>query len=82
MTAVEVLGSINWTWDQQLPDSDGHCCHRTSRPGLRHLPMWVLSDGHLSWRQSFNVTFLWEFASALTPSVVGGSGIAMFIIGM
>lgn len=43
--------------------------------------MRVLSDGHLSWRQSFNVTFLWEFASALTPSVVGGSGIAMFIIG-
>jgi cystathionine gamma-lyase len=24
---------------------------------------------------------LWEFASAMTPSVVGGSGIAMFIIG-
>ena len=40
----------------------------------------VLTDGHLTWRTGFDVTMLWEFASALTPSVVGGSGIAMFII--
>lgn len=40
----------------------------------------VLTDNFLSWRKSFDVIMLWEFASALTPSVVGGSGIAMFII--
>ena len=40
----------------------------------------VLTDGALSWRKSFDVIMLWEFASALTPSVVGGSGIAMFIL--
>jgi len=40
----------------------------------------VLTDNDLSWKQSFNVIMLWEFASALTPSVVGGSGIAMFIL--
>jgi len=40
----------------------------------------VLTDYELSWRQSFRVIMLWEFASALTPSVVGGSGIAMFIV--
>jgi hypothetical protein len=40
----------------------------------------VLTDKALSWRNSFNVIMLWEFASALTPSVVGGSSIAMFIL--
>ncbi|HQV76605.1 MAG: flippase-like domain-containing protein [Flavobacteriales bacterium] len=80
MTAVEVLGSINWTWISSF-----WILMAIVATALRDLGyiyrMRVLSDGHLSWRQSFNVTFLWEFASALTPSVVGGSGIAMFIIG-
>ncbi len=40
----------------------------------------VLTDHHLSWRKSFDVIMLWEFASALTPSVVGGSGVAIFIL--
>lgn len=40
----------------------------------------VLTDNKLSWNQSFHVIMLWEFASAVTPSVVGGSGVAMFIL--
>jgi uncharacterized membrane protein YbhN (UPF0104 family) len=40
----------------------------------------VLTDNVLTWIQSFRVIMLWEFASALTPSIVGGSGIAMFIV--
>ncbi|TNE81738.1 MAG: flippase-like domain-containing protein [Bacteroidetes bacterium] len=40
----------------------------------------ILTDKALSWRRSFDVIMLWEFASALSPSVVGGSGIAMFIL--
>jgi uncharacterized membrane protein YbhN (UPF0104 family) len=40
----------------------------------------ILTDKQLSWRKSFDVIMLWEFASALSPSVVGGSGIAMFIL--
>lgn len=39
-----------------------------------------MTDKQLSWRQSFQVIMLWEFASCMTPSVVGGSSIAMFII--
>lgn len=80
MTTMEVLGTINWTWTSTF-----WIIMAVLATALRDLGyiyrMRVLSDGHLSWRQSFNVTFLWEFASALTPSVVGGSGIAMFIIG-
>lgn len=40
----------------------------------------LLTDKVLSWRQSFHVIMIWEFASALSPGVVGGSAVAMFIL--
>ncbi len=40
----------------------------------------LLTGNTLSWRKSFQVIFLWEFASSVTPSVVGGSAIAIFIL--
>ncbi len=40
----------------------------------------ILTDKQLNWKQAFDVIMLWEFASALSPSVVGGSGVAMFIL--
>ena len=40
----------------------------------------ILTDKHLSWRQAFDVIMLWEFASSVTPSVVGGCSVAMFIV--
>ena len=40
----------------------------------------LMTDGLISWRKSFEVIMLWEFASALTPSVVGGSAVALFIV--
>ena len=40
----------------------------------------VLTSKQISWRNSFDVIMLWEFASAITPSVVGGSGVALYIL--
>ncbi len=40
----------------------------------------LLTGEELSWRRSFEVIMLWEFASSVTPSVVGGSAIAIFIL--
>ncbi len=40
----------------------------------------ILSDGDLSWRQAFRVIMLWEFASAVTPSAVGGTSVAVFFV--
>jgi uncharacterized protein (TIRG00374 family) len=40
----------------------------------------ILTDCQLSWRQSFEVIMLWEFATAITPSMVGGATVAFFII--
>lgn len=45
--------------------------------------MWrirVLTQKSLTWKSSFNVIMLWEFASALSPGVVGGATVAMFIL--
>ncbi len=40
----------------------------------------ILSNNALSWQQSFNLIMLWEFSSALSPSAIGGSGIAIYLI--
>ena len=44
------------------------------------LRLRILTDNKISWVHSFQVIMLWEFTSAITPSVVGGSAVAMFII--
>jgi len=42
---------------------------------IRHL-----TDKKLSWKQSFRVIMIWEFASAMSPGIVGGAAVAMFIL--
>jgi len=39
-----------------------------------------LTNKDLSWTSSIYVIILWEFASAVTPSVVGGTAVAVFIL--
>jgi len=39
-----------------------------------------VTDRHLTWGRAIYVIILWEFASAVTPSVVGGSAVAAFIL--
>ncbi|WP_281614664.1 lysylphosphatidylglycerol synthase transmembrane domain-containing protein [Flammeovirga sp. SubArs3] len=40
----------------------------------------TLTNNKLDWNASFFVIMLWEFASAITPSVVGGTSVAVFIM--
>ena len=40
----------------------------------------VLTENRLNWRQAFNVIMLWEFSSAISPSVVGGTAPAIFFL--
>jgi uncharacterized protein (TIRG00374 family) len=40
----------------------------------------VIAKEHLDWASSIYVIILWEFASAVTPSVVGGTAVAVFIL--
>ncbi|AWW30628.1 TIGR00374 family protein [Echinicola strongylocentroti] len=39
-----------------------------------------ITDKHLSWTRAIYVIILWEFASAVTPSIVGGTAVAVFIL--
>lgn len=40
----------------------------------------TLTNEEISWSNSVYVILLWEFASAVTPSVVGGTAVAVFIL--
>ncbi|MDX2359504.1 MAG: lysylphosphatidylglycerol synthase transmembrane domain-containing protein [Crocinitomicaceae bacterium] len=40
----------------------------------------LLTKNQLGWKAAMYVILLWEFASALTPGVVGGAAVAMFIL--
>jgi len=40
----------------------------------------ILSDYKLGWRQAFEIIMLWEFSSAISPSVVGGTAPAIYFL--
>lgn len=40
----------------------------------------ILSGNQFSWKNTFNINFLWEFTSAITPSAVGGTTFAVIYV--
>ncbi len=40
----------------------------------------LLSNKQLTWRKAFSIIMLWEFTSAITPSAVGGTSLAIFFL--
>jgi uncharacterized protein (TIRG00374 family) len=40
----------------------------------------LLSNKQLSWFKAFNIVMLWEFTSAITPSAIGGTSVAIFFL--
>ena len=40
----------------------------------------ILTDNKLTWRQAFRVIMLWEFTTAITPSTVGGTAVAVIFL--
>ena len=42
----------------------------------------TLTNQELNWKSSIIVIILWEFASAVTPSVVGGTAVVVFVLTM
>ncbi len=51
---------------------------------IRHLVMsWrlkLLSGGFFDWKKSIELIFIWEFASAVSPTSLGGSAVALFLL--
>lgn len=51
---------------------------------VRHLAfmyrIWLVTGKTFSFRQSFEVILMWEFAAVATPSTIGGSAVAMYLL--
>jgi len=51
---------------------------------VRHLAYaWrlrILSDQQFTWKKCIELIFIWEFSSAVSPTSVGGSAVALFIL--
>lgn len=51
---------------------------------IRHLAyakrLRILSEEAFSWRKCIELIFIWEFSSAVSPTSVGGSAVALFIL--
>lgn len=71
---LEALGRSNWLWFLaafiMLLSRDAGYMYRIR----------MISSNELSWKSSIYIILLWEFASAVTPSVVGGTAVATFIL--
>ena len=51
-----------------------------TRISLYSYRLRLASGGRLSWKQGYQVAILWDFASAVTPSTVGGFAVAIFML--
>lgn len=40
----------------------------------------ILTDNKFTWKQTFRVIMLWEFTSAVTPSAIGGTSVAIIFV--
>ncbi|MCT4615182.1 MAG: flippase-like domain-containing protein [Marinifilaceae bacterium] len=40
----------------------------------------ILTEGEISWKKIFRIIMLWEFASAVTPSAIGGTSVAILFV--
>ena len=51
---------------------------------LRHLAfaarMWILAQGHFSFRKCIELIFIFEFSLCVTPTTVGGSAVSLFVL--
>ena len=51
---------------------------------IRHMfyswRMRIMTNNEFSWPKSIELIVLWEFASAVSPTSIGGSGVALFLL--
>lgn len=75
----QALAAINWTWTSTFWFGVALIMVALRDIGYM-IRIRILTDYKLNWRQAFDVIMLWEFASSITPSIVGGSSVAIFIV--
>lgn len=75
----EVLSKLIFTWKSVLWLLVAWLCMICRDLGYM-IRIRILSDKDLTWRQAFRVIMLWEFTSAITPSTVGGTAVAVVFL--
>ena len=76
---IDAFKSIQWTPESTLWILLAVVMVALRDVGYMHR-IRVLTDHDLSWRKSFDVIMLWEFASSITPSIIGGTAFAFFLL--
>lgn len=78
-TVSDTLAEIEWTGQSYLWIF-GALLFMVSRDFFYVVRIRLLTKNQLGWKAATYVILIWEFASALTPGVVGGAAVAMFIL--
>lgn len=76
---TDVLNKLNFTWKSVFWLLIAWLCMIFRDLGYM-IRIRILSEKDLSWRQAFRVIMLWEFTSAITPSTVGGTAVAVVFL--
>ena len=76
---TEALGKLSFTWKSVFWLMVAWLCMIGRDLGYI-IRIRILSENDLTWRQALKVIMLWEFTSAITPSTVGGTAVAVVFI--
>lgn len=76
---TDVLGKISWNY-RAFGFLIIALLFAAGRDLFYMIRIRLLTHKALTWKAAFRTIFLWEFASALSPGVVGGAAVAMFIL--
>jgi uncharacterized protein (TIRG00374 family) len=79
LNLYDAINEINWTTQSYFYFLLAILL-MVSRDFFYILRIRLLTKNELTWKASTYVILIWEFASALTPGVVGGAAVAMFIL--
>ncbi len=77
---LEALKSISWTSTEFYVWFAVAILLIITRAFAYMYRLKVISDNQLSWKQTFQVVMLWEFSSCVTPGLVGGAAVAIFLL--
>jgi len=75
----EALGFLNFNARASFFLALALCCMIFRDLGYM-IRIRILTENDLNWKQAFRVIMLWEFTSAISPSTIGGTAVAVVFI--
>jgi uncharacterized protein (TIRG00374 family) len=76
---TDTISQLNFTWRSVIWLFIAWCCMIGRDLGYM-IRIRILSEKNLNWIQAFRVIMLWEFTSAISPSTVGGTAVAVVFV--